>query len=142
MSEPLVLDDVEKCVDEIIARVGKRLVVGMPLGLGKPPQLINAIFARALADTSINLKILSALSLEKPAGGSKLESAFLDPVVERIYGDCPDLEYMKAVRKQSQNDDVWIFVLTSRPEDEFRAWTREISRRPEASPASSEDRLQ
>ncbi len=99
--QPLVLDDVERCVDEIIARVGTRLVVGMPLGLGKPPQLVNALFQRACNDSSIQLKILSALSLEKPTGSSALERAFLGPFVERVYGDCPDLDYMKAVRKQN-----------------------------------------
>ncbi len=115
MSEPLVLDDVEKCVDEIIARVGKRLVVGMPLGLGKPPQLINAIFQRACKDSSIQLKILSALSLEKPAGSSKLESAFLDPFVARVFGDCPDLDYMKAVRRQNLPDNIEVCEFFFKP---------------------------
>ncbi len=114
-NQPLVMDDVEKCVDEIISRVGKDLVVGMPLGLGKPPQLINALYARACADKSIKLKILSALSLEKPNGGSKLENAFLGPFVDRVYGDCPDLEYMKGVRKQNLPSNITVMEFFFKP---------------------------
>ena len=35
-------EDVELCVDKTLAEVGTRLVLGVPLGLSKPNQLINA----------------------------------------------------------------------------------------------------
>lgn len=92
------LNNVNAAVDAIIAKVGKEIVVGMPLGLGKPNQLINALYQRACDDDSISLKILTALSLEKPVGSSKLEKAFLGPFLERVFGDCPDLDYILAVR--------------------------------------------
>jgi acyl-CoA hydrolase len=92
-TKPLILDHVEQCVDEIIQRLGKEIRVGLPLGLGKPPELINALYLRAKADPSINLIILTALSLEKPVAGSAVEAAFLTPFVERVWGDCPDLLY-------------------------------------------------
>lgn len=95
-----VVHDLEQCVDAIIERVGKRVVFGMPLGLGKPSELINAMYARAKRDSSIELKILTALSLEKPAASSPLEAAFLGPFVERVYGDCPDLDYMVDLRRK------------------------------------------
>ncbi|MBI2383416.1 MAG: acetyl-CoA hydrolase [Gammaproteobacteria bacterium] len=97
--QTLVLDDVERAVDEIIARVGKTVVIGMPLGLGKPAELINALYARALKDPAMKLRILTALSLEKPAGSSPIESAFLAPFVERVFGGVPDLDYMTALRQ-------------------------------------------
>lgn len=92
-NKPVVLDNVEQCVDEILQRLGKRLRVGLPLGLGKPPELINALYLRAKADPSIDLTILTALSLEKPAPSSDIEATFLKPFVERVWGDCPDLLY-------------------------------------------------
>lgn len=92
------LENVSAAVDAIIDKVGKEIVVGMPLGLGKPNQLINALYQRACEDDSIHLKILTALSLEKPVASSKLEAAFLDPFLERVFGDCPDLDYILAVR--------------------------------------------
>lgn len=92
-TKPLVLDNVEQCVDQILQLLGKNVKVGLPLGLGKPPELINALYLRAKADPSIELTILTALSLEKPVAGSAIEAAFLKPFVERVWGDCPDLLY-------------------------------------------------
>jgi len=92
-NNPLILDTVEQCVDSILKQLGKQIRVGLPLGLGKPPELINALYLRAKADPSIELTILTALSLEKPVAGSAIEAAFLKPFVERVWGDCPDLLY-------------------------------------------------
>ena len=92
-AQPLILDNVEQCVDEILQRLGKDIRVGLPLGLGKPPELINALYQRAKADSSIHLTILTALSLEKPVASSEIEAAFLQPFVDRVWGDCPDLLY-------------------------------------------------
>ncbi|MGH8462145.1 MAG: acetyl-CoA hydrolase/transferase C-terminal domain-containing protein [Stenotrophobium sp.] len=95
----MVLENVEQAVDAIIERVGKTIAIGMPLGLGKPVELINALFQRALRDPTIQLKILTALSLEVPGGSSALERNFLAPFVERVFGGVPELDYMKALRK-------------------------------------------
>ncbi|MBU6422175.1 MAG: acetyl-CoA hydrolase [Gammaproteobacteria bacterium] len=94
MSRPLILTDIDQCVSEILARVGKRVVVGTPLGIGKPNHLVNALYRRACSDSSIRLTILTALSLNKPAGKSDLERRFLAPFVERLLGDYPDLDYL------------------------------------------------
>ncbi|MGH8372695.1 MAG: acetyl-CoA hydrolase/transferase C-terminal domain-containing protein [Gammaproteobacteria bacterium] len=96
---PNVLDNPEACVDAVIARVGKRIVIGTPLGIGKPNHLINAFFRRAHSDTSIQLKIMTALSLEKPGWHSDLERRFLEPFVKRQFGDYPELEYMQALHR-------------------------------------------
>lgn len=95
---PVVLDSVEAAVDALIARVGKDLRVGLPLGLGKPIELVNALYARAKADPTLSLTILTALSLEKPVPGSELEARFLQPFIDRVFGDCPDLAYMLDLR--------------------------------------------
>jgi len=95
---PVILDNVEAAVEALITRLGKDLRLGLPLGLGKPVELVNALYARAKADPTLSLTILTALSLEKPAPTSELEGRFLKPFVERVYGDCPDLEYMLDLR--------------------------------------------
>ncbi|WP_210545930.1 acetyl-CoA hydrolase/transferase C-terminal domain-containing protein [Rhodoferax sp. PAMC 29310] len=86
--------DVETCVDAIIAKVGKHIVFGMPLGLGKPNHLVNALYLRAKTDPGIHLRIMTALSLEVPKGGSDLERTFLKPFVERVWGNYPALAYL------------------------------------------------
>ncbi|UZE95263.1 acetyl-CoA hydrolase/transferase C-terminal domain-containing protein [Alkalimarinus alittae] len=98
---PVIHNDVEKCVDAIIEKIGKDIKFGMPLGLGKPVHLVNALYKRAKADPSIKLVIATALSLEKPAAAPGLESKFMGPFVERLFGDIPDLEYMVDLRKKA-----------------------------------------
>lgn len=44
---------VEACVEHALATVGSEIVLGVPLGLGKPNQLVNAFFRRAREDPSI-----------------------------------------------------------------------------------------
>ncbi|MGH8447406.1 MAG: acetyl-CoA hydrolase/transferase C-terminal domain-containing protein [Solimonas sp.] len=91
-----VIDDVEAAVDHIIGRVGRRIVLGIPLGLGKPVELANALFQRALKDASIELKILTALSLARPSAAPGVERAFMQPFVERVFAGVPELDYVKA----------------------------------------------
>jgi acyl-CoA hydrolase len=90
--------EVELCVERTIEKVGKNIVLGLPLGLGKPNQLVNAFYRKAQKDPSINLRIITALSLEKPRPKSDMEAKFLVPFVERLFGDYEELEYAKAVR--------------------------------------------
>lgn len=95
---PLYSQDVEQCVQEIINRVGKRIVLGIPLGIGKPNPLVNALYRRAKADPELRLKILTAITVETPKGSSDLEKRFLEPFVERVFGNYPDLEYAVDLR--------------------------------------------
>jgi len=86
-------------VDEIVDRVGTRLVVGLPLGLGKPNRLVNAIYRRACADPTIDLEFVTALSLDPPRPGHWLEARLMDPIVERLFGaDYPRLDYLADAR--------------------------------------------
>jgi acyl-CoA hydrolase len=96
---PAHFDSAERLADAVIERVGKTIVLAMPLGLGKANHLANALFARAVADSSIKLRIFTALTLEKPHPGSELERRFLGPIAERCFGGYPDLAYAAALRK-------------------------------------------
>src|SRR5262249_59135445 len=78
--------------------VGKKLMVGLPLGLGKANHIVNALYARAAADRSIDLTFFSALTLEKPKPGNLLESRFIAPVIDRLFGLYPDLAEAGALR--------------------------------------------
>ncbi len=92
-------DSIKQCADAIIDRVGKNIVLGTPLALGKPNQLINEIYRRAKEDSSIRLRIITALSLERPRASGELERRLLEPLVERVFADFPDFEYIIDMRK-------------------------------------------
>lgn len=94
MSEPQQFDQAEACIDWLLEKIGTRLVVGTPLGMGKPNDLLNALYRRAKADSTIDLTLMTALSLQTPRAGSELERRLVDPLRERIFGDYPDLDYV------------------------------------------------
>jgi len=96
---PKIFSDPEAIVEDIIRDVGTDLVVGLPLGLGKANHIVNALFARASADRSIRLTLLSALTLEKPQPNNPLERRFITPVVDRLFGGYPALAYAEPLRK-------------------------------------------
>ena len=102
------LQSVEECVEKTIARVGKHLVIGAPLGLGKPVQLMNAFFNRVAGDPSLSLHIYTALSLELPTPGSHIEASLAGPIVERLFGDYEPLEYMRALRSDTMPANIQV----------------------------------
>src|SRR4051812_48257151 len=95
---PQLFDDVGEIVEEALRRVGEKGGVALPLRIGKPHLIANEFFRRARADASLDLTIVTALSLRKPTGGSDLERRFVEPLAERIFGNYPELDYLRAVR--------------------------------------------
>lgn len=97
-SAPARYSAVAEAVDRIIERTGGVIKLGMPLGLGKPNRLANEIYRRAEENPDIQLTIYTALSLARPKAKTDLEKRFLEPFVERVFGDYEELQYLKAVR--------------------------------------------
>ena len=87
------LGSTDTCVERVVARLGPNIRVALPLALGKPNHFVNALYRRACEDPSLNLEIYTALTLERPKGHTELEKRFLEPVVERLFGNYPDLQY-------------------------------------------------
>jgi acyl-CoA hydrolase len=102
------LATVEQCVEHTLAAVGTRIVLGAPLGLGKPNQLVNAFFHRASQDPSIELTIFTGLSLERPRPEDEIEARLLEPYLARHFGNYCDLEYMRAIRAGSLPPNVHV----------------------------------
>ena len=105
---PEYYDDVEASVDRALAVLGNHIVMGAPLGLGKPNQLINAFYRRAVANPDIKLEILTALSLARPVARSEIEASFLNPFVERLFGDYPPLEYLQDIKSRKLPENVTV----------------------------------
>lgn len=94
-----VVDEIEAAVDHILARVGCHVVLGIPLGLGKPVELCNALYQRACREPNLRLTILTALSLAPPAPQNALERAFIEPFAARVFAGVPQLDYVAAQRR-------------------------------------------
>lgn len=94
---PKLFTDAGALAEDLIRDTGPELVVGLPLGLGKANHVVNALYRRAVQDRSLRLTLFSALTLEKPQPATDLERRFITPVIERLFGGYPDLDYAKAL---------------------------------------------
>ncbi len=98
MNAPQFIDSIDASVDFVLDHIPGDIVLGIPLGIGKPNHFVNALYRRIKAHPARRLKIITALSLEKPVGKSELERHFLEPLVARVFADYPDLAYVKDSR--------------------------------------------
>jgi hypothetical protein len=103
---PVHFGDADRLTDAILGRVGKNIVLALPLGLGKANHVANSMFNRAAGDASIALRIFTALTLEKPRAKQELERRFLDPVSARLFGGYPALAYGDALRDNRMPSNV------------------------------------
>ncbi|AOS97999.1 hypothetical protein AUP74_02602 [Microbulbifer aggregans] len=113
--QPQRFDCAEACVDAVIEAIGKKIVLGLPLGIGKANHFANALYARAAEDPSISLTIFTALTLERPKGNSEIERRFIQPLLDRLYSEYIDLAYTPARHKRMLPDNIEIcefFLLT------------------------------
>lgn len=105
-SRPAYFTDLEQCVEALLAKVGKKVVIAG--GFGRPVHIFNELYRRALADPSIQLTFITGVSFTRPKGSSDLEKRFLDPFVERVFGNLPELDYMQAYLRGQLPENVEI----------------------------------
>lgn len=115
MVNPKIFTDAEALTDAVIAHVGKRIVLGLPLGLGKANSLANALFARAEADPSLSLTIFTALTLEVPAPGSELAKRFFKPLQQRFFAGYPRLAYARALKDNNLPSNIKVHEFFLQP---------------------------
>ncbi len=103
---PIFYSDVESCVEATIERIGRRIHLGTPLGLGKANHLVNEFFRRASEDPRIELRIFTALTLARPRWTNELGRRLLEPLSERIFAGYPELEYVNPMRDGTLPDNI------------------------------------
>ena len=91
--------DPVRCAEAIVDRVGHDLAMAMPIGVGKPVALANALYRLAESDRRIRLRIFTGLSLMRPRYRTSLERRFVEPLLDRLFASYPDLDYVKALNK-------------------------------------------
>ncbi|MCX7561237.1 hypothetical protein OS190_16840 [Sulfitobacter sp. F26204] len=90
----------------IFDRVGGEIRLALPLGLGKPVTLVNALTRAAVNDPSLRLSIFTALTLERPNPGSDIEKRFLNPAMDRLFGRYPALLYADLIKGDGLPDNI------------------------------------
>lgn len=90
--------DPDAAVDLVLERLGPRLTVAMPLGLGKADRFFDALYLRACRDPEIDLCLYTALTLERPRAGGDLQRRLLDPFLERTHGGRLEPRYAADLR--------------------------------------------
>lgn len=117
---PVRFADPDACVEATLSRVGKRIVLGLPVGIGKPNPVVNAFVRRAVNDPTLSLTIVTALSLRAPRSHGELQRRLLEPFTKRVFGNYPELEYVQLIERKRlpRNIEVIEFFL------EPGAWLR------------------
>ncbi|UCJ18403.1 acetyl-CoA hydrolase [Pseudomonas sp. MM211] len=85
---------IEQAVDRVLNEIDGPIHLGLPLGLGKPNRWVNALYARVRDMPERELTIYTALCLGRPRAGQDLQRRFLEPFVERVYGDYLELDFL------------------------------------------------
>jgi acyl-CoA hydrolase len=90
--------DPVRCAEAIIDRAGRDVALAIPIGIGKPVALVNALYRLVAADRSLRLRIFTGLTLVRPPYRTSLERRFVAPLLDRLFGSYPDLDYAEALR--------------------------------------------
>jgi acyl-CoA hydrolase len=117
---PLKFTAPDECVETTLNRVGKHIVLGLPVAIGKPNTLVNAFVSRAVADPNVKLTIITALSLRVPRGRSDLEKRFIEPFTRRVFGNYPELDYLRLIERQQLPANIEVLEFYMEP----GAWLR------------------
>ena len=106
MTSPEPFRDPVRAAEATIDRVGRDIALAIPVGIGKPTSLVNALYGLAAADRGLKLRIYTGLSLVRPRYKSDLERRFVAPLLERLFGTWPDLAYAEAMRRGKLPDNI------------------------------------
>ncbi|WP_248799168.1 acetyl-CoA hydrolase/transferase C-terminal domain-containing protein [Pseudomonas sp. MWU13-2105] len=99
---------IERAVDDVLARLPAHIHMASPLGLGKPNRFINALYQRIRQLPERRLTIYTALSLGRPSLGDGLQRRFLEPFVERVFGDYPELDFLADLRRDGLPSNIHV----------------------------------
>ena len=111
------LSDADAAARAIFERTGGEVRLALPLGLGKPVTLVNALVRHARDTPGTKLTIFTALTLERPEPGSDVERRFLEPAMDRLFGAYPQLLYAEMLRGEGLPENISVtefFLLAGR----------------------------
>ncbi|ANI63213.1 acetyl-CoA hydrolase/transferase C-terminal domain-containing protein [Pseudomonas sp. GR 6-02] len=109
------LCSIEQAVDDVLARLPAHIHMGLPLGLGKPNHFVNALYQRIAQQPERQLTVYTALCLGRPPLGDGLQKRFLEPFIERVFGDYPELDFLADLHRDSLPNNIHIHQFFMQP---------------------------
>lgn len=106
--KPEIYSDASAMAAHLFERMDGNIRLALPLGLGKPVTLVNALTKLAAADSTLNLSIFTALTLQKPEPSSDIEKRFLGSAMARLFGAYPDLHYARMIRDKTLPGNIMV----------------------------------
>ncbi|CAM4325020.1 acetyl-CoA hydrolase/transferase C-terminal domain-containing protein [Palleronia rufa] len=98
--------DADAIAQEVIRRTGGDIRLALPLGIGKPVTLADAL-VRAVRDRpDARLSIFTALTLERPVPSNDVERRFLSPAMDRLFGTQDGPLYARLMRTGELPDNI------------------------------------
>jgi acyl-CoA hydrolase len=89
--------------------------MGLPLGLGKPNHFVNALYQRIAQLPERQLTVYTALCLGRPPLGDGLQKRFLEPFIERVFGDYPELDFLADLHRDSLPANIHVHQFFMQP---------------------------
>jgi len=99
---------IEQAVDHVLTELPAHIRMGMPLGLGKPNRFVNALYSRIKSLPDRQLTLYTALCLGRPKAGDGLQGRFLEPFLERVFGDYPELDFLADLHRNNLPPNVHV----------------------------------
>src|SRR5262249_194425 len=95
----VVFSDADRCAQAIVDSVGYDLRLAVPMSIGKPILIVDALYRLAEANRRVQLTIFTGLTLTLPRPRSSLERRFAEPLLDRLFSSCVEPLYAAAVRQ-------------------------------------------
>lgn len=105
----------DQVAGEVFDRLGGRVVLAAPLGVGKPVRLVNALYRHAREHPDTSLTIVTALTLDSPSPTSELARRLGEPIAERLSGGGPEPAWPSAQRDGELPENIEVRDLYSDP---------------------------
>jgi acyl-CoA hydrolase len=85
--------DLNQLAEDLFKKLEGEISLGIPIGIGKATQMVNALYQVAKKNPTYQLSIHTALSLQRPKLKTDLERRLLDPFFDRQFKDVPVIDY-------------------------------------------------
>src|SRR5262249_30224566 len=95
----VVFSDADRCAQAIVDSVGHDLRLAVPVSIGKPILIVDALYRLAEADRRVHLGILRGRRWRALRPGRSLERRFAQPLLDRLFSGCVEPLYAAAVRQ-------------------------------------------